>query len=238
MPIYSHLKKLLSSNWKKNFPDKKNYYINPNEKTIFQIKTASFTSNYIFVTSDKIHCTKNHISQVLEYQEKPQKGHVKITFLSTFWLKKRPYFPLPKSSKQKLFSYQQILYFHLLFDSKKDLIFHLRKIRNKKILVISKHFFHIKDITSYRLFSFCFVFFVSFWELKYHFSQFLKYHASFLNAKEISSFYQLRVLKKISFYSYKSIISTFLYLKIHKKFKVYVLITISFFLSFIETGFF
>ena len=126
---------------KKIFQIKKNYYIHPNEKTIFQIKTASFTSNYIFVTSDKIHCTKNHISQVLEYQEKPQKGHVKITFLSTFWLKKRPYFPLPKSSKQKLFSYQQILYFHLLFDSKKDLIFHLRKIRNKKILVISKHLF-------------------------------------------------------------------------------------------------
>ena len=166
--------------------------------------------------------------------KRPRKNYLSINFLA----EKKTVFPITEKFETKLFSYQQILYFHLLFDSKKDLIFHLRKIRNKKILVISKHFFHIKDITSYRLFSFCFVFFVSFWELKYHFSQFLKYHASFLNAKEISSFYQLRVLKKISFYSYKSIISTFLYLKIHKKFKVYVLITISFFLSFIETGLF
>ena len=122
MPIYSHLKKLLSSNWKKNFPDKKNYYIHPNEETIFQIKTASFTSNYIFVTSDKIHCTKNHISQVLEYQEKPQKGHVKITFLSTFWLKKRPYFPLPKSSKQN-FSVISKYYISIYFLTQKKTLF-------------------------------------------------------------------------------------------------------------------
>ena len=47
-----------------------------------------------------------------------------------------------------------------------------------------------------------------FWELKDYLFWFLKYHASFVNTKE-RSFYQLPALKKISFYSQKSIISTF-----------------------------
>ena len=38
--------------------------------------------------------------------QKAQKDHTNIIFPSTFWLKKRPYFPSPKSSKQELFSNQ------------------------------------------------------------------------------------------------------------------------------------
>ena len=37
---------------------------------------------------------------------KAQKSQVNIIFLSTFSLKKRPYFPSPESSKQELFSNQ------------------------------------------------------------------------------------------------------------------------------------
>ena len=38
--------------------------------------------------------------------QKAQKDHVSIIFPSTFWQKKRPYFPSPKSSKQELLSNQ------------------------------------------------------------------------------------------------------------------------------------
>ena len=37
---------------------------------------------------------------------KAQKDQVNITFPSTFWLKKRPYFPPSKGSKQELSSNQ------------------------------------------------------------------------------------------------------------------------------------
>ena len=47
-----------------------------------------------------------------------------------------------------------------------------------------------------------------FWELKDHLSHFLC-HASFVNTKERISFYRFPALKKISFYSKKSIISIF-----------------------------
>ena len=47
----------------------------------------------------------------------------------------------------------------------------------------------LKKISSY-----CFS-----WELKDHHSWFLKYHATYLNTKERSSFYHLPALKKISF---------------------------------------
>ena len=50
---------------------------------------------------------------------KAQKDHVNIIFPSTFWLKKRPHFPSLKSSKQELFSNQEISSFHQLFRSKK-----------------------------------------------------------------------------------------------------------------------
>ena len=46
-----------------------------------------------------------------------------------------------------------------------------------------------------------------FFQLKDHLSWFLKYHANFVNTKEMSSFYQLYVIKMISFYSQKSILS-------------------------------
>ena len=41
-----------------------------------------------------------------EISRKAKKDLVNIIFPSTFWLKKRPYFPSPKSSKQELSSNQ------------------------------------------------------------------------------------------------------------------------------------
>ena len=59
---------------------------------------------------DRRSCTKNQISQVLEYHGKLKKNkktkQVNIIFPSTFRLKKRPYFSSPKSSEQELFSNQ------------------------------------------------------------------------------------------------------------------------------------
>ena len=76
-----------------------------------------------------------------------------------------------------------------------------------------------------------------FWELKDYLSWFLKYHASFVNTKE-RSFYQPPALKKIYFYSMKSIISTFLhpknsYYELLLSCKIHVFVI--FFFSFIET---
>ena len=74
---------------------------------------------------------------------KAQKDQVNIIFPSTFWLKKRSYFPSPKSSKQELLGNQQISSFHQLLDSKKDRIFHHRKVQNKNFPVISKHYISV-----------------------------------------------------------------------------------------------
>ena len=51
---------------------------------------------------DICHCTKNYIFQILEYPGK-LKNQEYIIFPTIFWLKKRPYFLSPKSSKQELF---------------------------------------------------------------------------------------------------------------------------------------
>ena len=70
---------------------------------------------------------------------KAQKDQVNTIFPSTFWLKKRPYFPTPKSPKQELFNSQSILSFHQLFGSKKDRISHSQNDQNKNFSVISKY---------------------------------------------------------------------------------------------------
>ena len=115
------------------------------------------------------HCTINHISKswnIMERSKRPSKYHLSIKFFtekktvfpitkkfktwtfqksintifpSTFWLKKRPYFPSRKSSKQELFSNQSISYFHQLFGSKNDRIFHFQKFQNNNFSLISKH---------------------------------------------------------------------------------------------------
>ena len=69
---------------------------------------------------------------------KAQKDQVNIIFPSTFWLKKRSYFPSPKSSKQELGN-QYISSFRQLLDSKKDRISHHRKVQNKNFSIISKY---------------------------------------------------------------------------------------------------
>ena len=60
------------------------------------------------------------------------------------------------------------------------------------------------------------ILFVFFINLKYHLSHFLKYHATFVNINETSSFYQLFALKKISFYSFKFQIHNFNFSNIRK----------------------
>ena len=93
---------------------------------------------------------------------------------------RKPYFPSPGIS-QKAQKDQVNIVFTSTFLLKKDQISHLQKVSNKNFSVISK----------------------------YHLSiNFLAQHATFVNIKEIS-FCQFPALKKISFYSQKSIISTF-----------------------------
>ena len=50
------------------------------------------------------YAARKTVFQGLGISWKAQKeAQVNIIFISTFWLKKRPYFPLPKNSKQELF---------------------------------------------------------------------------------------------------------------------------------------
>ena len=116
---------------------------------------------------------------ILESSKSLSKYHHSINVLA----QKKPYFPYPKSPKQELFSNLQTWYFM------------------------------IKKISSY---CFCFVllcvcvcFFCFFFkELKDHLSRSLKYRTSTVNSKG-RSFYQFPALRKISFYSLKSVILTF-----------------------------
>ena len=98
----------------------------------------------------------------------------------------------------KLRNTKQVWSFQQLFDWRKDRISYHQKVQNKNFSVISKYGipWNIKYL-------------IVFWELKDHLFQFLKHNRSFLYTKERSSFYQLSALKKIPFFSQKSIISAF-----------------------------
>ena len=122
---------------------------------------------------NQLHCTKNHISYVLEYHEKfkiPRKYKLFINFLDkkdrfsylwkvqnknfsvlkkhgipcwrkynltpTFWIKRRPYFPSPKSLKEELFCIQKTQYSML-----KKISSYINFLNQKKIVFpISKKF--------------------------------------------------------------------------------------------------
>ena len=77
----------------------------------------------------------------------------------------------------------------------KDRISNLRKVQNKNVWVISINIVFYAKENIILPFS---------WELKDHLSRSLQYHTSPVNVNE-RSFYQLSALKKISFYSQKSI---------------------------------
>ena len=103
---------------------------------------------------------------------------------------------------------------------KKDSIFHLQNIGNQNTLVISKHWYSLLTKKNHHIIFYFYFLFLFFWELKDRLSRFLKYHTSFVNTKERSSFYQLPVLKKVILYSQKSIISTF---SLSKEFTIWAL---------------
>ena len=99
----------------------------------------------------------------MESSKIPSKYHVSINFLD----QKKTVFSIPKNFKSRTFSYlvnmilhaKENIIFHQLFGSKKDRIFHLRKVQNKNFSVLSKHgilfhrnillfFFKLKDHAS------------------------------------------------------------------------------------------
>ena len=107
-------------------PSKKFLFTYFNENPLKMMKNVFYFMLKLFSFSRYYHCTKNHISQVLEYRG-PSKYHLSINFLaqkktvypisekfktrtfqysvniifpSTFLLEKRPYFQSPKILKQ------------------------------------------------------------------------------------------------------------------------------------------
>ena len=97
---------------------------------------------FCWKTEGVSHCTKKHISQVLEYDEKFK--NTKKT--STFQIKERPYFLSLESSKQELFHTKKTWYFMVkkissyinFLNQKEDRISHLRKFQNKNFPVFRK----------------------------------------------------------------------------------------------------
>ena len=97
---------------------------------------------FCWKTEGVSHCTKKHISQVLEYHEKFK--NTKKT--STFQIKERPYFLSLESSKQELFHTKKTWYFMVkkissyinFLNQREDRISHLRKFQNKNFSVFRK----------------------------------------------------------------------------------------------------
>ena len=96
---------------------------------------------------------------------KAQKDQVNITFTSTFWLKKRPLFPItdpstfcfkkcrifhPRKNQNSNKSVASTIIFSLTFVSKRDRISHSRKVQNKNFLVINKYHISINFLAQKR----------------------------------------------------------------------------------------
>ena len=72
-------------------------------KTVCSKKEKQFTTKQ---APARKHCAKKTYFSGPGISQKAQKVHVKIIFPSTFQLRKRPYLPSPKRSKQEHLSYQ------------------------------------------------------------------------------------------------------------------------------------
>ena len=134
-----------------------------------------------------------------------------MIFPLTFWLKKGNISHLQKV-QNKNFSVISKLHLSINFLAQNKTVFLISEKFKTINTIFSSPFWLKKDRPSilrkvpllHKISSYGFL-----RELNDHVSWFLRYHGSFVNFKERSSFYQLSKLKKISFYTQKSIISTF-----------------------------
>ena len=86
----------------------------PGPEISWKAQAPKYQVNIIFTSTFWLKKTVFPITE--KFKTRTFQEPVNIIFPSTFSLKKRPYFPPPKKTKQELFSHQEILYFHQLFE--------------------------------------------------------------------------------------------------------------------------
>ena len=109
---------------------------------IIYVNKVVFCSRFTTI----VQCTKNHIYQVLEYNEK-LKNTKKISTFHQLFRSKKTVFPISEKFKTRSFPYSKNMVFHAeeniilhqLFESKENHISHLRKFQNNSFSVFRKH---------------------------------------------------------------------------------------------------